>query len=429
MNMAVNELRIKDTLFSRQLWQPARTSRAPLTMFVSSYVPSRCGLATFTHDLANAVDGAAGGHVSMIAAIQKHHQLHFSNPRVVGLIQNHEAGSYRQAAHLCNRHRCDIVSIQHEFGLYPGEWGDSILEFARTCAKPIVTTFHTLPLEPVSKARAIVQELAARSRRVVVMADTAIRILEDTYGVGSAKVKFIPPGVHKPGRHDMASLRETPQIRREPAIVTFRLLSPGKGIEYMIDAMPAIVRKHPRAVYLVAGATHPNVKHEYGEQYRESLIRRAEQLGVRQYVRFEDHFLSIEEVLHYIHVADVYVTPYTGKDQITSGSLAYALAAGKAIVSTPYLYAEEMAASNGLLLADFRNGRTLAQQILDILDKPRLRNLLETNAGAIGRTMLWDAVGKQYLDLFKKETAREFAQQQSKYERNDVVAVHRQRTN
>ena len=427
--MSVNELGIQDMLFGRQSWQLAQTSNVPLTMFVSSYLPSRCGLATFTHDLANAVDNAVGGRVSMITAIQKNQQSRSSNPRVAGLIKNHESGSYRQAAHFCNRHRCDIVSIQHEFGLYPGEWGDSIIEFVRACTKPIVTTFHTLPLEPEPKARAIVQELAVRSHQVVVMANTAIRILHDTYGIGSAKVTFIPHGVHETSRHDIATLRETLQIQHKPVIVTFGLLSPGKGIEHMIDAMPAIVRDHPRALYVVAGTTHPNVKRECGEQYRESLIRRAEQLGVRQHVKFENRFLSIEEVLHYIHVADVYVTPYTGKDQITSGTLAYALAAGKAIVSTPYLYAEEMAADNGLLLADFRSGKALARQVLSILDTPRLRTLLEANASAIGRTMLWNAVGKQYFELFKKETAHEFAQHQSMYERNNVVAIHRQGAN
>ena len=398
-------------------------------MFVSSYLPSQCGLATFTHDLANAVDSAAGQRVSIVSAIQKSLRPFSSNPRVVGLIQNQENGSYRQAAHLCNRHYCDMVSIQHEFGLYPGEWGEAILEFARACTKPIVTTFHTLPLEPEPKARAIVQELAIRSRRVVVMADTAIRILHDTYGVGSTKVRFIPHGVHEACRRDDTTLREKLQIRHKPVIVTFGLLSPGKGIEYMIDAMPDIMREYPQALYLIAGVTHPNVKRRDGEQYRESLIRRAEQLGVLQNVRFESRFLSIEEVLNYIRVADVYVTPYTGRDQITSGSLAYALSAGRAIVSTPYLYAEEMAERNSVLLADFRSGSSLAQQTLNILGTPKLRRQLEKNAGTIGRSMLWETVGIQYLELFKKEMAHESAQQKSMYDCNDIVAVHRQRTN
>jgi glycosyltransferase involved in cell wall biosynthesis len=376
------------------------TAASTVPVFLSSYLPTNCGLATFTNDLADAVDTAAGRPVSRVFAIRKHpHKVPYGE-RVDYAIDNNRKDAYRHAALFCNRHPCDLVSIQHEYGLYTGDWGESILDFARTCVKPIVTTLHTLPLNPVPKARRIIRALADHSRRIVVMADTAVGILEQTYGVDAATVDVIPHGVHDVARHDPALLRQALAIQGSPVLVTFGLMSPGKGIEYMLDALPAVVSRHPRAVYLVVGATHPLVKREQGERYREELVSRAKRLGVWENVQFVDRFLSLDELLRYIRAADVYVTPYIGKDQIVSGTLAYALSAGRAIVSTPYLYAQEMAAKSALVLADFHNGDSLAREVIRILETPWLRNHLESKAWEMGRTMVWNNVGQQYYRLF-----------------------------
>jgi len=384
-------------------------------VFVSSYLPTNCGLATFTNDLADAVDMAAGQPVSRVFAIRKDgHPISYAE-RVDYDIDNNRKDAYRHAALFCNRHPCDLVSIQHEYGLYTGDWGESILDFARICVKPIVTTLHTLPLNPVPKARRIIRELADHSRRIVVMADTAVGILEQAYGVDAATVDVIPHGVHDVARHDPALLRQALEIQGSPVLVTFGLMSPGKGIEYMLDALPAVVSRHPRAVYLVVGATHPAVKREQGERYREELVTRAKRLGVSENVRFVDRFLSLDDLLRYIRAADVYVTPYIGRDQIVSGTLAYALSAGRAIVSTPYLYAEEMAAKSALVLADFHSGDSLACEVTRILETPWLRNDLQNKAWEIGRTMVWNNVGRQYYRLFCEEVERARAAQVPAY--------------
>jgi glycosyltransferase involved in cell wall biosynthesis len=382
-------------------------------MFVSSYPPTPCGLATFTQDLANAVDKAAGGPISNVVEIVKGESSAPEDNRVVYRIENGAAQAYRDAAIFCNHYDCDLVSIQHEFGLYTGEWGRSILDFVHACTRPIVTTFHTLPLKPEVTTVEIVSQLSQRSRRVVVMAGVALRILEEAYDVSPEEVEVIPHGVHDVSRGARSTRRKRPTIKGSPTLVTFGLLSPNKGIEHMIDALPAIARRYPQAVYLVVGATHPVVKSEHGESYREGLAQRANELGVSGNIRFVNRFLSLEELLDYIHMADIHVTPYVGREQIVSGALAYALAAGKATVATPYLYAEEMAGRDALLLADFQDGRSLASSILRILDSPLLRKRLERNAWRTGRQMVWRNVGEEYYKLFAEETEDDGAVQEA----------------
>jgi glycosyltransferase involved in cell wall biosynthesis len=374
-------------------------------------------LATFTHDLANAVDQAAGSPVSKVVPIRKERLSPLSGERVVYSIDKNERDSYRRAALFCNRHEGDLVSIQHEYGLYAGEWGEAILDFARACAKPLVTTLHTVPTNPEPKARQIIRELSDRSRKVVVMARAAVKLLDGVYGVEPAKVRLIPHGVHDTTFRDAARLRRALGIRGAPVLLTFGLLGPGKGIEYMVDALADITRRHPRAIYLVVGATHPAVKSEQGESYRERLVERAKRLGVWENIRFVDQFLSLNELLRYIRAADVFVSPYTGRDQIVSGTLAYALSAGRAIVATPYIYAEEIAAHGCLLLADFHSSGALAGQVLRILENPRLRASLQRKAWNTGRRMIWRSVGKRYYRLFREEIERERDAQKLEYTR------------
>jgi glycosyltransferase involved in cell wall biosynthesis len=370
---------------------------------LGNHSPRRCGIATFTTDLCEAI-AAESHHLDCFAlAMNDPGKRYGYPPRVRFEISESDIASYRRAAAFLNASDVDVVSVQHEYGIFGGNAGHHVLALLRDLRMPIVTTLHTILAEPNHQQRAVMDELTKLSTRIVVMSTHGADFLRKVHGVPDAKIDHIPHGIP---RLPVASRRKDhPGLGRKCVILTFGLLSPDKGIEHVIDAMPAILARHPNAVYVVVGATHPNVKERHGETYRLMLESRARQLGVAPSVIFHDRFVSRDELAEFLSAADIYVTPYLKPEQITSGTLAYAVGSGRAVVSTPYWYAQELLADGRGVLVPWRDATAIAHAITDLLSDDARRVAMRHRAAVYGRDMIWPAVARRYIESFARARA------------------------
>jgi glycosyltransferase involved in cell wall biosynthesis len=370
--------------------------------FVASAMPRRCGIATFTGDLVNAVKAADATARTFQVAIDEPSAARAYGPEVRWRIRQDDWRTYRDAALALNASNVDFVNVQHEFGLYgiwhDGTYDDYLAIFLEHLTKPVAVTLHTIPPEPEPWARETIRLASERSDVVVVMAHTAARLLRDVYGIAKEPV-VIEHGMPAIVPHGRRRLKKYLGIEGRQTISTFGLVDPRKGLEYVIEAMPAIVAANPSALYLIVGQTHPELLRREGEAYRNSLIEVARQHGVSEYVKFANQYLTQREIVEYLLASDVYVTPYLDPNQITSGTLAYALGAGKAIISTPYLHAREVLSEGRGILVAFRNAAEIADAVNKVLADPDYKRGLEERAFAYGKQMAWPAIGLRVLAL------------------------------
>ncbi len=373
--------------------------------FVSSAVPRRCGIATFTGDLRAAINAADPTVRCHAAAIDEPSAARTYGTDVRWRIRQEDASSYADAAEAISRSGVDIVNVQHEFGLYglwhDGTYDDHLRVFLERCTKPVVVTLHTVPPRPELWMLEAVRGAAERSDAIVVMAATAACLLRDVYGIAKrlAVIEHGMPAIEPSGR---GRLKRRLAMEDRQILCTFGLVDPRKGLEYMVQAMPEIVARHADALYLIVGQTHPELLRRDGETYRESLVEVARRVGVSDRVMFVNEYLTQHEIVDYLLATDVYVTPYLDPNQITSGTLAYALGAGKAIVSTPYLHAREALADDRGVLVPFRDARAIASAVSGILDVPMRKRALEERAYEYGRTMTWPVIGGRVLALMRQ---------------------------
>jgi glycosyltransferase involved in cell wall biosynthesis len=372
--------------------------------FLSSSVPRRCGIATFTADVMAAVKAADPTVRCSVIAIDEPKSARAYGSEVVGRVRQRDPDTYRAAAELLNASSVDVVNIQHEFGLY-GVWREGVYEdhlrpFLLALRKPSVTTLHSVLPDPSPSMRDAVRTIAEHSDEIVVMAHTAARLLKSAYGITKVPV-VIPhgmPAVEPRGRH---RLKRQLGMADRTIVSTFGLVDPRKGLEHVIAAMPAVAERFPDARYLIVGQTHPELLKQQGESYRNTLEQQVESLGMGDHIAFVNEYLTQRQIVDYLLATDVYVTPYLDPNQITSGTLAYALGAGKAIVSTPYLHAVEALADERGILVPFRDSAATAEAISRILGDPDLKRRLEQRAYEYGRQTAWPAVGKRVLALMQ----------------------------
>lgn len=381
--------------------QPAFSADAKRIAYLSTYPPRECGIANFTKDLVDAIAKLQEFRPPRVVAINDEGAIYNYDKRVRFQIERSSVDDYIQASRYVNLSKINLVNLQHEFGLFGGIWGEYLNSFLEGIQKPVVTTLHTIVPNFGSTAQKVLRNIVLHSASIIVMTRTAMGLLKNS-DTHPEKINVIPHGC--PDLPLIASEKPKAALGMKGRIVlsTFGLISRGKGIEYAIRALPSLVEKEPRILYLVIGETHPEVRKTVGERYRRKLMKLVSELRLGKHVRFHNRFLSKQQLMRHLQATDFYITPYVDRNQISSGTLTYALGAGKAIISTPYLHAEETLAEGRGLLCKFRNPDSIAECIDKLLEDNELRLSLEKKAYAYSRGFTWSKVAEEYARLFKR---------------------------
>ena len=376
--------------------------------FIGNYLPRQCGIATFTTDLCESFSAQFPDVQTMVLAMNDTREGYPYPEMVRYQLRENNLFDYERAANFLNQHAVDAISLQHEFGIFGDIWGKNILTLLQNVNAPVVTTFHTVLEKPDPEQYEVLREVARLSNRLVVMSEHSRIDLRDIYNVPEHKIDFIPHGIHDVPFVDPGFHKDKFGAEGRFVLMTFGLLSRNKGIEYVIEALPAVVEHYPDLVYLVLGATHPHVVAYEGESYRESLQERVHQLGLEDNVLFYDQFVDLKDLKEFIGAANIYITPYLDPEQVVSGTLAYTVGAGKAVISTPYRYAKELLDEERGVLVPFRDSKAISDQILFLLENEAERNAIRKRAYLYGRNMIWPAVVERYHESFERARRQHF---------------------
>jgi glycosyltransferase involved in cell wall biosynthesis len=368
--------------------------------YLSTYPPRECGIATFTKDLIDAIDELNKLRPPAVIAVNEKETIYNYDRKVKWQIERDSIDDYVRTARYVSSSDVDLVNLQHEFGLFGGDYGEYINHFLDNVEKPVVTTLHTVQLDFDLRAQSVLRDIVAKSASIVVITRVALEILEKQ-GIACKKAVVIPHGCPYIPFVPSESVKESLGLKGRFVLSTFGLISRGKGIEYAIRALPAVVEREPRIIYLIIGETHPEVRKNEGESYRKKLMRLVEELQLEKHVRFHNRFLAKRELIKYLQATDVYLTPYISPNQISSGTLVYALGAGRAVVSTPYLHAKDVLAEGCGLFCKFKDPNSIAACIDKLLDE-NLKKTMQRKAYKRSRRFVWSNVAKEYFKLFNQ---------------------------
>jgi glycosyltransferase involved in cell wall biosynthesis len=387
------------------LLAPPNHSRPGRIAVIGNHLPRQCGIATFTTDLCDAISAEFGASGLQVVAVNDAHSNYLYPARVRSEITEGDLSSYRATADRLNAGNVDLVCLQHEYGIFGGRAGSHILELLRHLTMPVVTTLHTILRQPDADQRAVMQQIAGRSDRVIVMSEYSSRVLQDVFGISATKIDLIPHGIPNMPFVEPKVYKDALAIDGKAVLLTFGLLSPNKGFENVIQALPDILARHRNAVYIIAGATHPHVRAREGDKYRDQLQALARKLGVERQVIFHNRFVSPSEMASLVGSADIYITPYCHVAQAVSGTLAYAMGAGKAIISTPYWHAAELLDDGRGVLVSFENPEAIATAAIELLDNDAARSAMRKRAYLYARQMVWNRVAQSYMRSFSRAQA------------------------
>jgi glycosyltransferase involved in cell wall biosynthesis len=393
---------VRETTSAPRARSHAKPSLPSRIAVIGNHLPRQCGIATFTTDLCAAISAEYGTARLLALPVNDTDEGYNYPARVRWSLTQDDLTSYQQAAEFLNFNNIDMVCLQHEYGIFGGPAGSHILHLLRHLKMPVVTTLHTVLREPDADQFSVMEEIAELSDRLIVMSQLSSQMLQEVFKVPGSKIDMVPHGVPDLPFLDPNFYKDRFGVEGKAVLLTFGLLSPNKGIENVIQALPRILSKHKNVVYIVAGATHPHILRREGDKYRTSLLALAKEMGVESQVIFHNRFVAPEEMVEFIGAADIYITPYRHEEQVVSGTLAYALGAGKAIISTPYWHAIELLDDRRGALVPFQNPDAIAQKTIELLDVPALRHAMRKRAYLFAREMVWKRVAQGYMESFSR---------------------------